>query len=1168
MNTKKEKLLNDTYYKWIQTTLYDLPLDGFNDFVDPEIMGYGTAIDEKVLSISDYREMVNRQREQAVGLEMSFESTPVFRSISNKEDSAIFVDEIKVLIILKEGKQELFLRLTTILEYINSKWIVVHLHGSMPTETTAETDTWLANEWQRKNEQLQKLVDEKTSELLNKNRELEIETALEKVRSSALAMKEPADMVEVCHIISDQLELLGVKDIRNVQTAIINEQKGTYLNYQYFAAYKKEAIEETDYNKHPTSFAMVQEMKKSANSTFNGSMEGNELITFREWRKQNNQFPDPLLDEADSVHYYFYSIGLGGLGLSTYNPLNDDELEIFKRFHKVFTLAYLRFIDIEKALAQAREAQIEAALERVRSRTIGMQRSDELQDASVLLFQQVEALGLPVFGCGFNIWDDDRKAATAWMAGKDRLQPPFKTSSSEDIFLRIFEAAQRGESIFVEEQRSEALKSHYKYMNSIPVFKKIADNMVKTGQSFPAFQIMHCAYFPHGYLMFISFEPVSNAYDIFKRFAKVFEQTYTRFLDLQKAEAQAREAQIEAALERVRARSMGMHKTEELVEVVRLLDKEIIGLGVEVNGSQIVTNFANPEDGLNDWFAKEGQDYLEKFHIPYLEHPLTKRMYNALHKGVDFYTENYSKAEKNKYFRLLFKYSDFRKTPKERHEFVYDSPAWVRAVVVSKNSILIFQRYDFKDFIKEEEGIFKRFGKVFEQAYTRFLDLQKAEAQAREAQIEAALEKVRSRSLAMQKADELGEVVTVVVEKLRELEIPVEDGVAIVTFVEGSKDLIEWMENPGFSVAIKFLLPYFDHPVLADFWKAKNDGLDFVAPRYTAEENQSFLEHIFENTDFKHTPEDIQDYCLAADTYSYSASFRKNSCIFINDYSVRNLTEEEIDIVKRFSKVFEQAYTRFLDLQKSEEQRKIIQAENERKTKELEEARKLQLAMLPKTLPKMNEFDFAVYMKTATEVGGDYYDFIQKSDGSFSVAIGDATGHGMRAGIMVAIMKTLFVSDNSELDIIDFFSLSNKTIRTLNLGRMLMAFAMLNITRNKIKFVSAGMPPFYIYRARLNLVEEIMTNGMPFGAINDFPYESREIEISSGDTLLLLSDGFPELQNDQNEQYGYSKLKETFKSVANTDPETIIAFLKDESNRWSTKTEPDDDITFVVIKVK
>ena len=72
---------------------------------------------------------------------------------------------------------------------------------------------------------------------------------------------------------------------------------------------------------------------------------------------------------------------------------------------------------------------------------------------------------------------------------------------------------------------------------------------------------------------------------------------------------------------------------------------------------------------------------------------------------------------------------------------LYDAPGLVRAVVLSKNSIIVFQRYYCSEFTKEQEEIFTRFGKVFEQAYTRFLDLKKAEAQTREAQIEASLER-------------------------------------------------------------------------------------------------------------------------------------------------------------------------------------------------------------------------------------------------------------------------------------------------------------------------------------------------------------------------------------------------------------------------------------------
>ena len=87
-----------------------------------------------------------------------------------------------------------------------------------------------------------------------------------------------------------------------------------------------------------------------------------------------------------------------------------------------------------------------------------------------------------------------------------------------------------------------------------------------------------------------------------------------------------------------------------------------------------------------------------------------------------------------------------------------------------------------------------------------------------------------------------------------------------------------------------------------------------------------------------------------------------------------------------------------LDRRREKENKKFLQLENNRKTKELDEARNLQLSMLPKVLPQVPNLDIAVYMKTATEVGGDYYDFNVGTDGTLTVAIGDATGHGMKAG--------------------------------------------------------------------------------------------------------------------------------------------------------------------------
>jgi serine phosphatase RsbU (regulator of sigma subunit)/ligand-binding sensor domain-containing protein len=257
-----------------------------------------------------------------------------------------------------------------------------------------------------------------------------------------------------------------------------------------------------------------------------------------------------------------------------------------------------------------------------------------------------------------------------------------------------------------------------------------------------------------------------------------------------------------------------------------------------------------------------------------------------------------------------------------------------------------------------------------------------------------------------------------------------------------------------------------------------------------------------------------------------------------------------------------------LDRRREKENKKLAQLENDRKTKELEEARQLQLSMLPKVLPQLPNLDIAVYMKTATEVGGDYYDFIVGLDGSLTVAIGDATGHGMKAGTIVSMIKALFASGGSKLSMKIYFEESSNALKGIELGRLMMAFMMIKIKSNRIEIANAGMPPLYVYRNKTKEIEEILLKGMPLGALKDFPYEILETEITPGDILLMLSDGLPELKNEKNEQFGYEKVKEIFKSAAESTPEEIIGILKDESMKWSNDNEPDDDITFVVIKVK
>jgi len=940
-------------------------------------------------------------------------------------------------------------------------------------------------------------------------REARIDLAVERVRAKALAMFKSEEIIEVMAILKDEVMALDIPDVI-AASIFLNEGHDKVRMWDISSVEKVNNGFQLPFDitfklKKNDPLLYVKRVWENPADYFLEKQEEKDFERYMEWLRENNKIEvagkiEAYIKQTDLklLNHVVKKLKNGKLAIDLLNLPSDEMEGILTKMGAAFDLAYRRFLDLQKVEAQAREAQIEAALERVRSRTLGMQRSEELQDAANLLFQQIEILGVNAFGTGFNIWDEDRKASTAWMAGKDRQQAPFKTSSLEDIYVRIHDGTQAGKSLFVEEQIGDELKAHYEYLLTIPVFKEVASKLSEQGIALPRYQIMHCAYFSKGYLMFITHEPVPEAHDIFKRFAKVFEQTYTRFLDLQKAEAQAREAGIELALERVRARtmamqhsyelsessflldaqvralgiktwgcafniyrekdslewfgneagilptytpprvgifkeyydkgqkgeslfvkeiagkeclehyefmsslpiigdvlkklkdtngsfptyqidhvvyfkygyllfitvdqvpeaydifkrfakvfeqtytrfldlqkaeaqareaqvevaiervrftSMAMHKSEELIQVVQTLNKEIKGLGIEVNSSNIATDFAILENGTNFWSAEEGVDFLEKNHIPYIEHPIIERIVKSFHNDIAFYTEIISKKEKNEYFKLLFTYSDYKTLPQERKDLVFNAPGWVRALVLSKNSILMFSRFNLERFSKEEEGIFKRFGKVFEQAYARFLDLQKAERQAREAQIEASLERIRTQAMAMRHSDDLIKSTTILFEELEKLELPIErSGIGI--FDLETKDCELWsmvVSKDGKKELATGITSMTVHPMLTETFEA---WLAQVPVSYTLE-GQDLVDYyqLISKGDFHLSEEAIGSSSALPKEYYEYMPFGGGGVYF---FSERQPLDSDKQIIRRFAQVFHLTYTRYEDLQKAE----------------------------------------------------------------------------------------------------------------------------------------------------------------------------------------------------------------------------------------------------------
>ena len=256
------------------------------------------------------------------------------------------------------------------------------------------------------------------------------------------------------------------------------------------------------------------------------------------------------------------------------------------------------------------------------------------------------------------------------------------------------------------------------------------------------------------------------------------------------------------------------------------------------------------------------------------------------------------------------------------------------------------------------------------------------------------------------------------------------------------------------------------------------------------------------------------------------------------------------------------------NLERETIERQHLEVENTRKTEELEEARKLQLSMLPETAPDLPNLEMGFNMHPATEVGGDYYDYNLSEEGKITIAIGDATGHGMNSGLVVSAVKSLFKTSDPNDGNLETLERMSKGVKSMNLKRLYMAMTLATFKDNILTITAAGMPPTLIYNAEEEKVEEIFLEGAPLGGFVGGDRKEATFELDTGDTVLLMSDGLPEMLNPKNEMLDYPRTKELFAEIADKSPKAIINHLYDACISWAEGEQQTDDITLVVIKVK
>ena len=195
---------------------------------------------------------------------------------------------------------------------------------------------------------------------------------------------------------------------------------------------------------------------------------------------------------------------------------------------------------------------------------------------------------------------------------------------------------------------------------------------------------------------------------------------------------------------------------------------------------------------------------------------------------------------------------------------------------------------------------------------------------------------------------------------------------------------------------------------------------------------------------------------------------------------------------------------------------------------ELEVARELQRELLPREAPDVPGFGFAFSYRTANTIGGDYYDFLELDDGRLVVLIGDASGHGIAAGLLMAIANSaLKLGFDADPDPARAAGLVNRALCRTGGRRDFMTLfcGVLEPVSGRMQFICAGHP-FPFHRGADGAVSELGTGALPLGIRPKLEFALHETTIAPGDSLLLYTDGVVETLDATGESFGFERLRE------------------------------------------
>jgi serine phosphatase RsbU (regulator of sigma subunit) len=260
-----------------------------------------------------------------------------------------------------------------------------------------------------------------------------------------------------------------------------------------------------------------------------------------------------------------------------------------------------------------------------------------------------------------------------------------------------------------------------------------------------------------------------------------------------------------------------------------------------------------------------------------------------------------------------------------------------------------------------------------------------------------------------------------------------------------------------------------------------------------------------------------------------------------------------------------QANTLHTTLERLEEEMR----ERQRVEQELGVARRIQHALLPKDLPELEGWEIARHYRPAREVGGDFYDLLALEDGRVGLVIGDVSGKGIAAALVMANTQSVLraVAQRESTAPGRVLEEANEVLFTYIPPTMFITclYAILDPESGGLVYANAGHDPPYLWHG--GGAEELWARGMPLGLMPDMAYEAKENSLSEGDGLLFYSDGLVEAHDHKGEMFGRPRLRRLISGHGAGNGEELRDFLLAELERFTGQNwEQEDDITLVTVQ--